>query len=338
MIVAMRQGPRPPLACPSRMLGGLDRPVSRIILGMSAATDDLPRLWDAFVELGGNAIDSAHSYPNEVSLGRWLARRPDRDELIIVGKAGHPHRQGGQPRIRPSDIEQDLVESLDRLGRDRIDLFLLHRDDETIPVGEIMGALADHRAAGRILATGGSNWTTDRLAEADAWTRAHGVPPFDASSPNLSLAVPMSAPWPGCLTAGDPASLAWYEREQLPLISWSPLARGFFADSDDAGDRARPSGPDQELEFQAATQAFDTADNRSRRQRARALAAELGVSTNEIALAWVMNQPFPTWATVGAVSIGQIEQSIAASGLALTADQVRWLADGGSAAGRTNGR
>ncbi len=338
MIVAMRQGPRPPLACPSRPLGGLDRPVSRIILGMSAATDDLPRLWDAFVELGGNAIDSAHSYPNEVSLGRWLAGRPDRDELIIVGKAGHPHRQGGQPRIRPADIEQDLVESLDRLGRDRIDLFLLHRDDETIPVGEIMSALADHRAAGRILATGASNWTTDRLAEADGWAKAHGLPPFDASSPNLSLAVPISAPWPGCLTAGDPVSLAWYEREQLPVISWSPLARGYFADSDDAGERARPSGPDQELEFRAATQAFDTPDNRSRRERARALAAQLGVSTNEIALAWVMNQPFPTWATVGAVSISQIAQSIAACGLALTVDQVRWLADGGSRADRTDGR
>ena len=129
-----------------------------------------------------------------------------------------------------------------------------------MPVGEIMAALAEHRAAGRIGATSGSNWSTDRLAEANAWATAHGLPPFDAASPNLSLAVPTRPPWPGCLTAGDPASLAWYEQSQLPLFAWAPLARGYFtaaADRCQAPIRRHALIPlDQDIDAAAA---FDSA-------------------------------------------------------------------------------
>jgi aryl-alcohol dehydrogenase-like predicted oxidoreductase len=317
MISAMNAGPNGTTEAPSRLLPGLGRPVSRVILGMSAPAADLPALWDRYVELGGNAFDTARWYPDEVGLGRWLAQRPDRDDLVIVGKGAHPAYQEGPPRVHPSEFEADLLESLERLGRDRIDVFLLHRDDETVPVGEIMTALARHRAAGRIGATGGSNWTTERLAEANAWAVAHGVPPFDASSPNLALACPVRAPWPGCVTAGDTPSMAWYERTKLPLISWSPLARGYFADPIAVVDEAP-----------AATAAFDSPANRARRARAQRLAVDLGATANQVALAWLLNQPFPTWATIGATTIPQLDESMAAAALSLTGEQVRWLTTG----------
>lgn len=328
MIVAMRERLEAPVALRSAVLGGLGHPVSRIILGMSAPAADLPGLWDRYVELGGNAIDSARWYPEEADLGEWLAGRADRDDLIIIGKGGHPTSQDGRPRLHPNQIGSDLFESLDRLGRDRIDLFLLHRDDETVPVGEIMSALAEHRAAGRIRATGGSNWTIERLAEAGAWSIANGVPPFDASSPNLALACPIRAPWPGCLAACDPASLAWYQRTQMPLISWSPLARGYFTDPALPGAGAHPPDRPPEDDAPAATDAFDSPTNRAHRTRARALATELGVTTNQVALAWLLDQPFPTWATIGATTVPQIEESLAAADLRLTAEQVRWLTEG----------
>lgn len=295
---------------------------------MSAAPDELPALYDRFVELGGNAFETARWYPAETTLGAWLAGRSDRDELVIIGKAGHPSTQDGPPRIHPAEIGQDIVESLERLGTDRIDLLALHRDDPAVPVGEVMTALAEHRAAGRIRATSGSNWSPARLEAAIAWATAHELPAFDASSPNLSLAVPTRPPWPGCLTAGDPTSLAWYERTQLPLFAWSPLARGWFTAKpiDAAPIRRHALIPlDQDID---AASAFDSVDNRRRRDRARILAVELGVTANQVALAWVLNQPFPTWAVVGVRSVAELDECVAAADLALDPGQVRWLASG----------
>lgn len=310
-------------------LPGLDRSVSRIVLGMSAALDELPPLYDRFVELGGNAFETARWYPAEPVLGAWLAGRSDRDGLVVIGKGAHPASQDGPPRVTPADIEADLTFSLETLRTDRIELYVLHRDDPTVPVGGIMTALAEHRAAGRIGATSGSNWSTHRLAEANAWASGHGLPPFDASSPNLSLAVPTRPPWPGCLTAGDPASLAWYEQTQLPLFAWAPLARGFFSAEpvDVAPVRRHAMIPlDQDIDAAAA---FDSPANRARRERARTLASELGVSANQVALAWVLNQPFPTWAVIGARTIAELEESAAAADLELSPELVRWLETGG---------
>lgn len=309
-------------------LPGLDRPISRIVLGMSAAAEALPALYDRFVELGGNAFESARFYPAEPVLGAWLAGRSDHDAMVVVGKGAHPAYQDGPPRVTPADIAADLATSLETLGTDRIDLYVLHRDDPTVPVGEIMTALAEHRAAGRIGATAGSNWSTDRLADANAWASEHGLPPFDASSPNLSLAVPTRPPWQGCLTAGDPASLAWYERTQLPVFGWASLARGYFSAEpiDVAPIRRHGMIPlDQDVD---AASAFDSPANRERRDRARTLAMELGVSANQVALAWVLGQPFPTWAVIGARTTAELEESAAAADIELSPDQVRWLATG----------
>lgn len=295
---------------------------------MSASPEELPPLYDRFVELGGNAFETARWYPNEPVLGEWLAGRSDRDDLVVIGKGAHPSSQDGPPRVTPAGIADDLAVSLETLRTDRIELFELHRDDPAVPVGEIMAALAEHRAAGRIGATSGSNWSTDRLTEANAWASAHGLPPFDAASPNLSLAVPTRPPWPGCLTAGDPASLAWYARAQLPLFAWAPLARGYFtAEPVDVAPIRRHAMIPLEQDIDAAA-AFDSPTNRERRERARTLATELGWNANQVALAWVLNQPFPTWAIVGVRTVAQLEECVAAADLELSPGQVRWLATG----------
>ncbi len=281
-----------------------------MILGMSAEPSDLPALYDRYRGLGGNAFDSARWYPGEPTLGHWLAGRADRDDLVVIGKVCHPTTQDGPPRVTPEVIARELAESLDRLGLARIDLLFLHRDDPSVPVGELLTALEAERVAGRVAAYGASNWTTDRLADADAWARSRGIPGFAASSPNLSLAVPVRPPWPGCVTAGDPASLAWYERTSMPLVAWTPLARGWFADP--PRDPAGLSPDDANV-----LAAFDSAANRERHDRARALAYQLGASATQVALAWVLQQPFPTWAVVGARTVAELEESAPAARLRL---------------------
>ena len=220
------------------ILPRVERPVSRIILGQSASAEDLPGLYDRFVELGGNAFETARWYPTEPVLGQWLAGRSDRDELFVITKGCHPAIQDGPPRVNPVAIATDLAESLDRLGLDHVDLFLLHRDDEAVPVGEIMAALAEQRAAGRCAATGGSNWTTDRLAAANAWALANGVPPFEVGSPNLALALATRPPWGGCVVTDD-AGRAWYAATQLPLLAWAALARAYFVEGAAAATQGR---------------------------------------------------------------------------------------------------
>ncbi len=310
------------------VLPRVERPVSRIVLGQSAQPEDLPALYDRFVELGGNAFETARWYPTEPALGRWLAGRADRAELFVITKGCHPAIQDGPPRVNPGAIETDLAESLERLGLDRVDLFLLHRDDEAVPVSEIMTALAEHRAAGRIGAAGGSNWTTARLAEANAWAIAHGVPPFEVASPNLALAHATRPPWAGCVVAGDAASLAWYTASQLPLLAWSALARAYFVEGSAGTAQATAFGTDARAVDVAATAAFDSSANRERRERARLLGRELGLTANQVALAWVLNQPFPTRAVIGVRTIPELEEAAAGADVRLTLEQVRWLADG----------
>ncbi len=310
------------------ILPRVGRPVSRLILGQSARPDDLPALYDRLVELGGNAFETARWYPTEPVLGRWLAGRSDRADLFVITKGCHPAVQDGPPRVNPEAIRTDLTESLERLGLDRVDLYLLHRDDEAVPVGEIMSALAEHRAAGRIGATGGSNWTTARLAAANAWALAHDIPPFEVGSPNLALALATRPPWGGCVLAGDPASLAWYEATQLPLVAWAALARAYFVEGAGGRGQATAFGADARAVDVAATEAFDSPANRERRDRARTLGRELGLTANQIALAWVLNQPFPTRAVVGVRTIPELDEAAAAADLRLTREQVRWLGDG----------
>ncbi len=310
------------------ILPRVERPVSRLILGQSAPAEVLPDLYDRFVELGGNGFEAARWYPTEPVLGRWLAGRSDRAELFVATKGCHPAVQDGPPRVNPEAIRKDLTESLGRLGIDRLGLFLLHRDDETVPVGEIMTALAEERAAGRFGAAGGSNWTTSRLEEANDWALANGVPPFEVGSPNLALALATRPPWSGCVVAGDPASLAWYTEHQLPLLAWSSLARAYFVEGAAAAAQGTTFGAGARAVDIAATEAFDSPGNRERRQRARALGRELGFTANQVALAWVLNQPFPTRAIVGVRTIPELEEAAAAADLRLSAEQVRWLADG----------
>src|SRR5665811_1026415 len=93
----------------------------------------------------------------------------------------------------------------------------------------IVEALNEEASAGRIKAFGGSSWTHQRIAEANAYADAHELLPFSVSSPNLALAVPNEPMWTGCVSiAGDADAQAWYQQTRLPIFAWSSQARGFF--------------------------------------------------------------------------------------------------------------
>jgi aryl-alcohol dehydrogenase-like predicted oxidoreductase len=289
----------------SLRLEPLELPLSRLALGtlgFSLRTRDRDyALFDAWLEAGGTVIDTAHVYEDgdaERVLGRWLADRPGaRERIVLATKGAHP--DGDRRRVTPADIAADLRDSMERLGGP-VDLYLLHRDDPDVEVGEIVDALDAHRRAGEIRAFGVSNWTLPRIEEANAYAAARGVAGIACNSPHLSLAVQNEPPWAGCLSATDAEARGWHARTGLLLLAWSAQAGGYFAG--------------------AAPPVYDNAANRERRARAE----QLG-DANAVALAWVLAQPFPTIAIIGPHSLAHLHASLEALNVELSADEIRWL-------------
>lgn len=309
----------------------IDKPVSRIIQGTTMIGSDLDEaqsfaLLDQVYELGCNTLDTAHVYSDgnsERVIGRWLQARNLRNEIIIITK-GAAHSEDRR-RLTPFDIASDLHDSLARLKTNYVDLYLLHRDDPDMPVEPIVDALNEHLRAGRLCAFGASNWTHQRIAAANSYAQANGLAQFVASSPQFSLAESFSEPWPLCLTISGPtgaAARAWYTQTQMPLLAWSPLASGFFSG------RFRSDNLDTfgEREWdRVVVQTYAAEANFQRLERASVLAAEKGLSTAQIALSYVMNQPLNVFGVVGPHTSIKFKQNIEACLVPLTPEEMAWL-------------
>jgi aryl-alcohol dehydrogenase-like predicted oxidoreductase len=287
--------------------------------GLDVAFDVL----DAWVAAGGRWIDTAASYgagESERAIGAWLRAREARDAVVLLTKAGHPDPSYRVNRVTPGILESDLAGSLLRLGVPSVDILLVHRDDQAMPVGVILETLAAQVAAGRARAYGVSNWTLPRLDEALAYVDAHGLPPLAWSSSYLGLAAPVGPAWPGVVDASDSASRAWYASHPTRLEAWSPVANGFFAGDADLGAER--------------FEAYRTPANLARRERAAELASRLGVTATQVALAWVLCQPFAPVAPIGTTSIAHLTEAIEAAAIDLTDDDLRWLEHGDDGARR----
>lgn len=298
---------------------GLEKPVSCLIQGSDYFSmdiyDKVCGVLDAFFKIGGNTIDTAHVYGggnSERTIGQWMKDRGNRADVILLTKGAHHDSSG--PRVTPEAIASDLNESLERLGTDYVDLYALHRDDPSVPVGAIIEALNGHIAAGRIRAIGASNWTVQRLQEANDYAAANGLTGFAFSSPNLSLAKAKEPFWAGCVSAYAD-DCAWHERNRFPLLSWSSQARGFFTG------RYTPEVTDNA----DLVRVFYSDDNWERLRRAEMLGKQKAASPIQIALAYVLNQPFPACALIGAQTPEELESCRQGADIRLTREELHWL-------------
>jgi aryl-alcohol dehydrogenase-like predicted oxidoreductase len=298
-------------------IAGVDRPITQLVMGADWFNpDNADRaypLLDAFVDRGGNAIDTAQVYglgKSEQVIGQWLAAG-NGDEVALITKGAHPIKDSG-PRVRPECIDEDLAGSLERLGVETVDIYLLHRDDPDVEVGPIVECLHGHREAGRIRAYGGSNWSIERIEAANEYAEHHDLTPFVVNSPNLTLAVANEEMWKGCISL-DPDGRGWHAATQMPVLSWSSQARGFFSG------RFSPSvsheNPDVERVYFNDT-------NWARLDKCRLLAQKHGVEPIQIALAWVLHQPFPVAALVGPQTVEEIDSCVAATEIHMTEDEL----------------
>ena len=217
-------------------IAGVAKPVSKIILGTSTPAfmrgENCNALLDCALSLGINAFDTARVYGRaEKALGRWLAAPGVRERAVVISKCCHPDIFGRR-RVNARAMRADLKKSLSALGTDYIDIYLLHRDDLSVPAGTVVEELNALHSDGRIGAFGGSNWTHRRIEEANEYAYKRGLIPFAVSSPNYSLARQYGDPWGGGVSiCGEEGAAAreWYAACGMPVIAYSSLARGVLS-------------------------------------------------------------------------------------------------------------
>jgi aryl-alcohol dehydrogenase-like predicted oxidoreductase len=299
---------------PYGKIPNLDKKVSRLVMGVDNQRS-MPHtavMFDDYFERGGNCFDTAFIYGGgsmEKLLGQWIKNRGVRNEVSVIVKGGHT------PNCNPADISKQLLTSLERLQIDTADIYMMHRDNLELPVSDFIDVLNEHVKAGRIKAFGGSNWSLPRVAEANAYAKSKGLQGFSVVSNNFSLARMVNPVWAGCIAASDPESRAWLTKEQLPVLSWSSQARGFFTDR---------SAPDK-LDDKELVRPWYSDDNFQRKERVYELAKQRGVTPIAIALAYVLSQPFPTFALIGPRVLSETRTSMDGLNVKLSPDEVKWL-------------
>lgn len=319
----------------------VDKPVSRLVFGTAypklfaafrsvygEAPDFQDRLNAAFELLDGvyaqgvNCFDCADHYGEE-PLGEWLQARGLHDKVVILTKGAHHNKW--RKRVTDFDILHDVHNSLAKLKTNKLDIYMLHRDDPEVPVAPIVDVLNRCYDEGKLGAFGVSNWSIPRIQEANDYALKHGMQPFTVASPNFGLAEQVADPWGGgCTTISGPANRAdraFHAENQIPVFAYSALGRGFFSGRLSA---AQPEKADEILEA-AAVKGYCCPENFERLCRCELLAKEKGMSVAQIAMAWIFNQKDLDVYALVSCSPANMALNIAASETTLSEDECKWL-------------
>lgn len=308
---------------------GVDRPASDLALGTAFYRHQdrelCFRILDDFRRYGGTLIDSGRLYgDSEAVIGAWMDARTVRDQMVIITKCGH----GPDGLLPVGDFEgvvtEELATSLECLRTDCIDVYMLHRDNPSVPVARIMDRLNREVDRGRVRALGASNWEYARIDEANEYANKHGLKGFAAVSNNISLAVPTEPFYTGLVSA-DGVGERWHERTGTPLIAWSAQARGFFVGGYTAEMRGRAASIEDAF-TRRMLEVYFTDENLERLERARTLGERKGGAlATQIALAWLLHKPFPLLPIVGPHTSEELALCVEAASIQLTDDEIRWL-------------
>lgn len=311
-----------------RLLGGSGLRVSPLSLGtMTFGTewgwgtpkDECRRIFDAYVEAGGNFVDTANFYTGGTSesyLGEFIAGR--RDALVLATKyalvmrPGDPN-SGGSHR---KSLVQSLDASLTRLKTGHVDLFWVHAWDFTVPIEEVMRALDDAVRAGKVLHAGVSNAPAWVVARANTLAELRGWSPFVGAQMQYSLAERA------------------IEREILPMcrelgvgmVAWSPLAGGLLTGKYARAGAGSTAPLDQSLRMESNRKRANER-NLAIIEAVAAVAKECGRSPAQVAIRWVLQKPDVASVIIGARTRDQLHDNLAAAAFELGAEQMQRLDD-----------
>lgn len=306
---------------------GIDKPVSKLIMGTAWFAqdhkDEIFAMLDRYIAAGGNVIDCGRYYgagKAELILKEYLDTRQNRDDLIIIDKCCHPiitpdgAHHSDYWRVKPDLITEDLFYSLYHVGVDYFDIYLLHRDDETVPVEDIMDRLESHYNEGLIKAYGVSNWSLDRVKAAYEYCQSKSYKGFAVNNPSYSLATVVKPRWKTCIYA-DEEYASWHKDTDITLISWAAQGHGFFAD-------IYPKDGTAPIDIQ---EAFFTDDNFEKLERCKVLGEKHGVDSINIALAYVMCSEINPGVVIGSRNVDEFESSVKTLDIKLGQEEMDYL-------------
>ena len=288
------------------------------VFGWSADQKRSFELLDAFVDAGGNLIDTADVYSawvpgnrggeSEAIIGKWLQKSGKRQQVLIATKVA---KWVEQPGLSPANIRQAVDGSLQRLQLDCIDLYQAHEDDASVPLAETLGEFGRLIEEGKIRAIGASNYSAARLADALEVSRQHGLPRYECVQPEYNL-----VSRPGYEKELEPLVL----RENIGVICYYALASGFLSGKyrsldDLTKSRARGGAVKRHLD-RLGLQVLTALDS---------VTAAHQATPAQVALAWLMARPGLTAPIASATSVEQLHELVGAAELALTHNEIAQL-------------
>jgi aryl-alcohol dehydrogenase (NADP+) len=282
------------------------------VFGWTADESESFAVLDAYAAAGGNFIDTADTYmrPNmgtsEAIIGRWMASRENRDDIVLATKVGS---DGG---LSAQNLREHAEASLRRLQTDRIDLYYAHKDDLDTPVEETLRAFDELVRAGKVRHIAASNLSADRLSESLAVSWREGLAEYVALQPHYNL-----------------MERERYEREYAPLVAehdlaclpYYGLAKGFLTG------KYRPGGPDVDSPRAGGARGYLDARGERVLGALDEVAAGRAAPVASVALAWLAAQPGVVAPIASARSPEQLEELLPAVGLKLTDDELARLSE-----------
>ncbi|SDF49860.1 Predicted oxidoreductase [Halorubrum xinjiangense] len=309
-------------------LGSSGTKVSRIGIGTNTfggdaewhlSAEEAQDVVDTAIDHGINFFDTANAYntgESERVLGEALDGY-DRDRQVIATKVyfqmdDDDPNSGGLSR---KAIEQELRNSLDRLGTDAIDLYQIHRWDDETPIAETLRTLDDAVRRGDVRHVGASSMWAHQFAEALHVAERDGYEPFVTMQDHYNLAY----------REEEREMVPFCERKGVGLIPWSPLARGFLTRPHDELEATVRGETDRHLHERLTTYAAN--GGREINERVAELAEEKGVKMAQIALAWLLHQDAVDAPIVGARKPEYVVDAVEALDVDLSDSDLDWLAE-----------
>lgn len=285
-----------------------------MMFGTTTSKKDSYEVLDAYVDMGGNFIDTSNNYAHwagtgdesETLLGEWLRDRGCRDRIVLATKVGFD-RHGEGAGLKREQIEYWVDESLRKLGTDYIDLYYAHTDDPNTPIEETMEAFDRLVKKGKVRTLGSSNFDTWRLAEANMLAELKGLTPYTVMQQRLSYLNPKFGAAPKYIfnEVANRERLRFMVDQNMPLVSYSCLCKGAYEN---------PERLPEEYEGGA------------RLALVREMAQEKGTTPSALVIAWLRNihrcKGYPTVIPLFSATTEHLKENLRGLDLTLTDEEL----------------
>lgn len=282
---------------------------------------DCNAILDEMFELGINVFDTARGYGrSEEVLGKWIRERNNRDKIFVYTKGCLPYLFS---RMKPRCLKHDIEASLKALGT-YIDCYLFHRDDKRCDLKEMLRIVNEYVVAGKIKHYGVSNWTKERIEAANKICEENGWEPISMVSNNMTAVKWVRDPWgggDGCVSISrNEKEIAFYKETQIPMMSYSPVARGFLTGRVKSGDSSTWKAVDK-----WSRKAYLNAANLGTLKNIEIIAERKNMTVASVSLSYLVSKGANVFPVIGTTNKDRMKANLEALDNPLSEEEIRFI-------------